>query len=197
MSLVLTSGCTQNNTSVGTQEPQSGIPSTSISTPTPIQIKTYSNYGLSFNYPEGTPIIESRKLDNKDPTYNSGQLLIGDLAERGIDWQKSNGKPKNLDELYLNHFKEIQSNSNSNYTDVEIGNIETISHLGQTVSTVHVKSYYNEKYYKPNVLYNTQFAWWYCPESDRVFFLTEITHTKDKSFSKNKLMAFLDSFKCH
>lgn len=164
-----------------------------IPTPTQISWKTYSNYGLSFNYSEETPVIEGFE-ENKAATYDSGKLHFGDSSAIFIAWTKSGGIPTNFDEMYLTNINQIQSGSNR--TNINIGTIETTIILGHPVSTVSTKSNYNEKYWKPNTPYNDQYVWWYCPESDRIFFLGYMT-TENPILAKKTFMAFLDSFKCH
>jgi hypothetical protein len=188
-------------TAIGTSQTPTVTPTftptptqTASPTPTPtqtqIQWKTYSNYGFSFNYPEGMIIVLSG-LNGQDANWNGGIVSVRNQHDViTIVWAKTNGQPTNLDEVYLNEFKKLQNNPD--YTDVSFGNIEKKSHLGHTVSTISAVY----KFAASNQLYSAQASWWYCPQSDRSYYIS-IDTQNDSIYAKDTLAAYLDSFICH
>jgi len=182
IAFILAAGCTQSNSS--SLQPQS-----SNLTSNPVQggLNTYSNYNVSFNYPVGMAIAESGFKDN-DANFDSGGVIVKNQSDYIVVlWEKSMGQSINLDEVYLTEFEKMKSDPN--ITNVSIGNIQTVTHLGNTISTVAIT------YTEAHQQYNSQVAWWYCPESNRVFSI-DVRTQQDLTHAKNMLMTYLDSFKC-
>ena len=199
MTSILTAGCTYSG-SIGpvTQKPTNVIPTSTLTpttSPTPAipGMKTYSNYSFSFNYPEGMAIVETGLTDNdKSALFNGGRVSVRNSSyDNAIIWAKTNGPPITHDEdRLLTSLKDFQNDPG--FTDVAWGNIEQISHLGHTVS-IAAMSY---KKSNSNQQYSTQSALWYCPESDRSYFIS-IDTINDSTSAKNTMMTYLDSLQCH
>ena len=153
------------------------------------ELKTYSNYGLSFEYPEEM-IVTNKGVFNDAADDESGLILLENGLKNKIvvvSWAYTD-QPPSLDDVLKETVEEIKYIEGM--TDILKGDVVETTKSGHRM--IYMPTMY--KSYGSDVF--GLYGIWYCTDSERMYYLSvetfENTETTSMLFQR-----YLDSIVCH
>lgn len=149
-----------------------------------VEFETYSNYGISIEYPRGMYVLG-------DDTSNEAEgflLFANDQGNKYVGvWWASAVPPPSGEEIALEQI--LEDFTENGHTDIFKGKIVETTKSGHRMVylSMRYKSDGCEKYEIAGI--------WYCDVSQRLYYL--YVETDDDEVTSSLFLRYLDSFVCH